>query len=119
MEPDPLRLAAQLGTLNAIDRAKQYSKNFGRADPDELLRSQNELWKTTRLNQAVIRDRDKQIGQLHEQLAQRDKLILHQAGYLKSKDLKFWVLRVGLGLLIAAQWSAIAWLAHELLARLH
>lgn len=112
---DPLKIAEQLGTLDALDRSKQYR----RADNEELLRSLNELWKTSRLNETAIRDRDRQIGKLHEQLEQRDKLIAHQAGYLKSKDLKFWVLRVGLGLLIAAQWSAIAWLAHELLARLH
>lgn len=112
---DPVKFAAQMGTLNAPDRSKQYR----RSDNDELLRSLNELWKTSRLNETAIRDRDKQISALHSQLKERDELIEHQAGYLKSKDLKFWVLRVGLGLLIAAQWSAIGWLAHELLARLH
>jgi hypothetical protein len=115
---DPIKLAAQLGTLNAADRSKQYSKNFGRAENDELLRSLNELWKTSRLNENAIRDRDKQIGELHKQLKDRDQLIEHQAGYLKSKDLRFWIWRFGVGGLIALQWSVIAWLGHELLARL-
>lgn len=115
---DPLKLAAQLGTLNAADRSKQYSTNFGRADNDELLRSLNELWKTARINEAALRDRDKQIAELHTRVANRDRLIADQAGYLKAKDLKFWVLRFALGGLVVGQWGLIGWLATELVKRL-
>jgi hypothetical protein len=118
MDPNPINppeIAVRVGTVNAIDRSKQYT----RADNAELKRSLDELWAQKRLLENAIRDRDKQIDELHSRVAQRDKLIAHQAGYLKTKDLKFWVLRFALGLLIAAQWGAIGWLAHELLARLH
>lgn len=57
--------------FNAIDRSKQYA----RASNEELLRSLNELWKTSRLNEQAIRDRDRQIAELHQRVEQRDKLI--------------------------------------------
>jgi hypothetical protein len=119
MEPSPLIVAARLGTLDAPDRSKQYSENLGRATNSELLRSQNALWKTSRLDKIALADRDKVIAELHSRLANRDQLITDQASYLKAKDLKFWLLRFALGLLVTAQWGLIAWLAHELLARLH
>ena len=118
MEPsqmDPLKIAAQLGTLHAPDRSKQYR----RTDNEELLRSLNELWKNSRLNEVAIRDRDKQLAAAHKQLKERDDLIDHQSRYLQSKDLKLWILRFALGLLITAQWGLIGWLATELLKRLH
>lgn len=76
---DPIQLAS-LGTLNAPDRSKQYR----RSDNDELLRSLNELWKTSRLNEIAIRDRDRTIAELHERLANRDKLIKDQARYVRG-----------------------------------
>jgi hypothetical protein len=116
MDPDPLLIAEQLGTLNAFDRSKQY---VGRATPGELLRSLDKNWEANRRLKATIRDRDKQIDELLSRVEERDKLIAHQADYLKTKDMKFWVLRWALGLLITAQWGLLGWLAHELLARLH
>lgn len=111
---DPVKLASQLGTLNAADRSRQYR----RSDNEELLRSLNELWKTCRLNDLAIKDRDKQIAELHAQLELRNDLIAEQAGYLRVKDLKYWIVRFSLGLLITGQWALIAWLARELLVRL-
>jgi hypothetical protein len=113
-QADVLHMATKLGTLDAPDRSRQYR----RADPTETLRSLNELWKTSRLNEAAIRDRDKQIAELHSRLANRDQLITDQASYLKVKDLKFWVLRFALGGIVLAQWALIGWLGKELLARL-
>lgn len=77
---DPLQLASQLGTLNAPDRSKQYR----RSDNDELLRSLNELWKAKRLLEVALADRDKQIGELHSRVEQRDKLIKEQAIYIRG-----------------------------------
>jgi hypothetical protein len=77
---DPLTLAARAGTLNSPDRSKQYR----RTDNEELLRSLNELWKTARLNENAVRDRDRTIAELHERLAQRDKLIKDQARYVRG-----------------------------------
>jgi hypothetical protein len=106
--------AQAIGTLNAPDRAKQYSKQRGRADNDELLRSLNELWKTARLNEAALRDRDRQIARLHGDLGERDKYIAQLRSFLVTKRLKLWVGRI----LVLAQWGAIGWLATELFSRL-
>lgn len=111
---DIIKMAERLGTLNKPDRARQYS----RSDNEELLRSLNELWKSKRVLEVSLADRDKQIAELHTRLKERDELIKHQGGYLKSKDLKYRIFRVAVGLLIAAQWSVIGLLAHELLGRL-
>ena len=108
---DPLQLASQLGTLNASDRSKQYR----RSDNDELLRSLNELWKTARLNEAALRDRDKQIAELHKELRERDSYIGELRSFLVTKRLKIWVGRI----LVVAQWGAIGWLATELFSRIH
>jgi hypothetical protein len=110
-----IRFAQAIGTLNAPDRAKQYSKQRGRADNDELLRSLNELWKTARLNEAALRDRDRQIAKLHGDLAERDKYVAELRSFLVVKRLKLWVGRI----LVLAQWGAIGWLATELFSRLH
>jgi hypothetical protein len=109
-----IRFAQAIGTLNAPDRAKQYSKQRGRADNEELLRSLNELWKTARLNEAALRDRDRQIAKLHGDLAERDKYVTELRSFLVVKRLKLWVGRI----LVLAQWGAIGWLATELFSRL-
>jgi hypothetical protein len=109
-----IRFAQAIGTLNAPDRAKQYSKQRGRADNEELLRSLNELWKTARLNEAALRDRDRQIAKLHGDLAERDKYVAELRSFLVVKRLKLWVGRI----LVLAQWGAIGWLATELFSRL-
>lgn len=98
-----IRFAQAIGTLNAPDRAKQYSKQRGRADNEELLRSLNELWKEKRILDAAVRDRDRQLDELHGKLKERDELIVALKKYLRSK----WV-----GYLIAALVSAgvaVAW----------
>jgi hypothetical protein len=112
---DPIRLAEQLGTLNVPDRSRQYS----RSSPEEQLRSLNELWKAKRILETAIKDRDKQIAGLHSRVEERDKLIAHQAVYLKIKDMKFWIVRFALGGLVVGQWGLIGWLGTELLDRLH
>jgi hypothetical protein len=113
MNPE-LRFAQAIGTLNSPDRSKQYSRQRGRADNEELLRSLNELWKTARLNEAALRDRDRQIAQLHANLAERDKYVAELRSFLVTKRLKLWVGRI----LVVAQWGAIGWLATELFSRL-
>ena len=109
-----IRFAEAIGTLNAPDRSKQYSRQRGRADNEELLRSLNELWKTARLNEAALRDRDRQIEKLHGKISERDKYIAELRGFLVTKRLKLWVGRI----LVVAQWGAIGWLATELFSRL-
>ena len=109
-----IRFAEAIGTLNAPDRSKQYSRQRGRADNEELLRSLNELWKTARLNEAALRDRDRQIEKLHGKISERDQYIVELRGFLVTKRLKLWVGRI----LVLAQWGAIGWLATELFSRL-
>ena len=109
-----LRFAQAIGTLNAPDRSKQYSRQRGRADNEELLRSVNELWKTERINEAALRDRDRQIEKLHGKISERDKYIAELRSFLVTKRLKLWVGRI----LVLAQWGAIGWLATELFSRL-
>lgn len=111
---EELRFAGAIGTLNAPDRSKQYSKQRGRADNDELLRSLNELWKTARINELAIKDRDRQIAELHKKAETRETLIRDQRRYLDTKNLKLWI---G-GILILAQWGFMGWLATELFSRL-
>jgi hypothetical protein len=58
-------LAAQkLGTVNQIDRAKQYT----RADNPELLRSLNEAWSKIRALEAARAEDAKIIDRLHKKL---------------------------------------------------
>ena len=109
-----LRFAEAIGTLNAPDRSKQYSRQRGRADNEELLRSVNELWKTERINEAALRDRDRQIEKLHGKISERDKYIAELRSFLVTKRLKLWVGRI----LVMAQCGAIGWLATELFSRL-
>jgi len=58
--PDPKRL----GTYNAIDRSKQYT----RADNAELLRSLNEAWTKIRTCEKSIGQKDAAIVELKKQL---------------------------------------------------
>lgn len=52
--PDPKKL----GTYNAIDRSRQYT----RADNPELLRSLNEAWSTIRRLQQSLLQKDVELG---------------------------------------------------------
>lgn len=63
---DPVRL----GTLNALDRSKQYT----RASNEELLRSLNEAWTKIRICEKELRAKDQQIAQLRVDLAKKAKL---------------------------------------------
>jgi hypothetical protein len=56
--------ARALGTLNEIDRAKQYSE----ANTSDLLRSLNEAWSKIRLVEAANIRKDAEIAQLHAKL---------------------------------------------------
>lgn len=106
--------AVQAGTVDAIDRSKQYT----RTDPPILKHAIDEAWREIRLQKLAIQDRDRTIAELHQKLANRDTIIDRQADYLKTKDLvenlKTWAVRV----LIGGQWALIAWLATQLFARI-
>ena len=83
IKPEPPAVAHVVGTVNAIDRSKQYT----RADNEELLRSLNQLWKEKRLLDTAVADRDRQIATLHGKLKERDDLIVELKKHLGSK---FW-----------------------------
>lgn len=57
--------AKKLGTDNALDRSKQYT----RADNAELLRSLNEAWSQIRACKNELAAKDVQINELHRELA--------------------------------------------------
>ena len=57
--------AQRVGTVNAIDRSRQYT----RADNSELLRSLNEAWAKIRLVEQDNRKKDIAIGMLHGKMA--------------------------------------------------
>ena len=61
VQPSPPPIARQLGTVNAIDRSRQYT----RADSYELLRSLNEAWAKIRRLESENNRKDVQIGLLH------------------------------------------------------
>lgn len=107
-------IAYNAGTVDALDRGKQYS----RSDPEEVLRSLNEAWKTIRADETAIRDRDRTIADLHEKLSERDETIEKQDRYLRDKDIRESLVRWAVRLLITAQWGAIGWLATQLFARI-
>ena len=87
IKPEPPAVAHVVGTVNAIDRSRQYT----RADNEELLRSLNQLWKEKRLLDTAVADRDRQIATLHGKLKERDDLIVELKKHLGSK---FWAIVV-------------------------
>lgn len=65
--------AVKVGTINAIDRSRQYT----RADNPELLRSLNEAWAKIRLVEQDNRRKDVALGLLHARVARyRGSVIL-------------------------------------------
>lgn len=72
MIADPHRL----GTFNAIDRSKQYT----RADNEELLRSLNEAWTKVRTLEALDREKDKAIADLRIDKRKLFKLLAASIG---------------------------------------
>lgn len=69
MIPDPHKI----GTFNAIDRSKQYT----RADNAELLRSLNEAWSKIRTCEKLIREKDVELGFVYAKI--RNYKILNHA----------------------------------------
>lgn len=53
--------AVKVGTINAIDRSRQYT----RADAGELLRSLNTAWSKIRLLESALNRKDVELGMLH------------------------------------------------------
>jgi len=53
------------------DRSHQYTD----ANPEKLRDQLNENWRQLRLFKAALSDRDQVIGELHESIIRRDKLI--------------------------------------------
>lgn len=63
-EPIP-PIAAKLGTVNLLDRSRQYT----RTDTGELLRSLNQAWTKIRLVEQESRKKDLAIHELHQRIA--------------------------------------------------
>ena len=61
---DAVTRAQQLGTLNAIDRSRQYEN----ADTHDLLRAVNEAWSKIRRCEKAIDERDSKILDLEKRL---------------------------------------------------
>jgi|SRR5579859_7074037 len=68
----PPPLAQRVGTVNAVDRSRQYT----RADNPELLRSLNEAWSKIRLLESSNARKDVELGLLH------DKVRRYRVGYM-------------------------------------
>jgi hypothetical protein len=68
-QPDPNNLS-KLGTLNALDRSKQYT----RASNEELLRSLNEAWVKIRVHERELAAKDKLIAELSRKLGESKDL---------------------------------------------
>jgi hypothetical protein len=62
---EAIRRAHACGTLNAIDRSKQYE----RADTDEILRALNQAWAKIRVCEKAIQSRDAEILSLKAKLS--------------------------------------------------
>lgn len=60
----PLDKAKKVGTLNAIDRSKQYDE----ADPRALLHAVNEAWTKIRNCEKSLNAKDSEIAQLRAKL---------------------------------------------------
>lgn len=61
---------SKLGTLNALDRSKQYT----RASNEELLRSLNEAWVKIRVHERELAAKDKLIAELSRKLGESKDL---------------------------------------------
>jgi hypothetical protein len=60
----PIEKAMRLGTLNALDRSKQYDET----DPRALLRAVNEAWTKIRNCEKQLTAKDSEIAELHARL---------------------------------------------------
>ncbi len=70
--PPPPPIAEKVGTVNTIDRSRQYT----RADAGELLRSLNEAWAKIRTLESARAQDGKIIDALHKRLGSKWKGIL-------------------------------------------
>lgn len=59
--PPPPPIAEKVGTVNTIDRSRQYTQ----ADAGELLRSLNTAWSKIRLLESALNRKDVELGMLH------------------------------------------------------
>lgn len=97
MTPPPIARALELGTLNALDRSKQYPLD----DAEKLKRAINEAWT--------------KIHHCEQELGRKDQAI---SGLLvKAESNQLWV-RI-LRYTVSAEAAIIGFLAFELFSRLH
>jgi hypothetical protein len=92
-----LAKAQKLGTLDAVDRSRQYQET----DSRELLRAVNEAW-------SKIRTCERELGK-------KDAAIADLKSRLRIVNLKFWLCSIA----VLVEAGTIGFLAKELFSRIH